>query len=266
MPFRELLEEYPLYRKYAGCPWHSLDQVDKPTIHMYCLVCKSEQTFFMVNQYYEGYEYSNVPIDGLSVRAVYRCVGCDEYSRYFFIKFDEAGESVMKVGQDPAWSIAIEHQLERMLGPHADTYRKGLICESQGYGIGAYGYYRRIVEEIIDQLLDEIASLIPPAEQSTYAIALAKTKSTHITHEKIDLVKDLLPPLLRPEGLNPLSVLHGSLSAGLHSQPDERCVELAATTREALTFLVHQVLAHKTAAKKFTESIKKLLLEKKRND
>jgi hypothetical protein len=263
MPFREMLEEYPLYRRYPKCPWHSLDQVDKPTIHMYCHACSSEQTFMMINEYYEGFEYSNVPLAGISVRAIYRCVGCSKYDRYFLIKFDEAREFVMKVGQDPAWTIAVDRQLEQMLGSHTDTYKKGLICESQGYGIGAYGYYRRIVEEIIDQLLDEIVNLIPPTEQSTYVAALAKAKSTHIAQEKIDLVKDLLPPSLRPEGLNPLSVLHDSLSAGLHSQPDERCIELAATTREALVFLVHQVLTHKKAAKTFTESIKKLLEKKK---
>jgi hypothetical protein len=87
MPFRELLEEFPLYRKLPNCPWQHLNQVEKPTIHMFCPVCRSEQAFIMANEYYEGYEYANYPLDGVSVRAVYLCVSCQDFKRYFLIKF-----------------------------------------------------------------------------------------------------------------------------------------------------------------------------------
>lgn len=259
MPFRELLEDYPLYRKYPKCPWVFLNLVEKPSIHMACPTCKSDQTFIMSNEYYEGYPNINTALRGLSVRAIYLCVGCKQFSRYFLIRFAEDGQSVMKVGQEPPWAIAVDKNLERMLGGHVGTYRKGLICESQGYGIGAFSYYRRIVEEIIDELLDEIAQLIPPNERDRYSAALVTAKATRVAQDKIGLVKHLLPDSLKPEGLNPLSVLHDSLSQGLHGQSDERCVELAATTREVLVFLVREVLDHKAAAKSFSESIRKLL-------
>ena len=32
----------------------------------------------------------------------------------------------------------------------SETLKKGLINESQGYGIGAFAYYRRIVEVVND--------------------------------------------------------------------------------------------------------------------
>ncbi|MDZ7680350.1 MAG: hypothetical protein U5J63_01245 [Fodinibius sp.] len=93
-------------------------------------------------------------------------------------------------------------------------YKKGLICESQGYGIGAFSYYRRIVEDI-DDLLDEISSLLKGEELDKYQEALQKTKKTNVTQDKIELVKDLLPQILRPDNMNPLSTLHSTLSEGL---------------------------------------------------
>ena len=75
------------------------------------------------------------------------------------------------------------------------------------------------------------------AELNQYLEALERTKKTTVTQEKIDLVKDLLPPILRPDGMNPLSTLHSTLSEGLHQESDERCIELAAEVRETLEFV-----------------------------
>jgi hypothetical protein len=80
------------------------------------------------------------------------------------------------------------YSLEKTLGKHSKTFRKGLICESQGYGVGAFAYYRRITEEIIDELLASIADLIEVDNKEQYLEALEKTKQTRVTQEKIDLL------------------------------------------------------------------------------
>lgn len=80
--------------------------------------------------------------------------------------------------------------------------------------------------------------------------------------KKIELVKDLLPPILRPEGMNPLAALHSALSQGLHAESDEECLDLAQHCREVLVFLVNQVAASKDTAKSFTSSMRKLLDKK----
>ena len=136
------------------------------------------------------------------------------------------------------------------------------MCESQGYGIGAFGYYRRIVEETIDELLSEIAQLMNGQELQKFQQALEQTKKTIVAQEKIELVKDLLPPILRPDNMNPLSVLHSSLSEGLHAESDEVCMEQAAIVREVLVFLVNQVAASRNASKTFTDGMRKLLEKK----
>ena len=75
-------------------------------------------------------------------------------------------------------------------------------------------------------------------------------------------MKDLLPSILRPDGMNPLGVLHSELSEGLHAETDEDCLENASHIRNILTFLVNQIMASKESAKQFTASMKNLLKKK----
>jgi hypothetical protein len=137
-----------------------------------------------------------------------------------------------------------------------------LICESQGYGIGAYGYYRRIIEDIIDKLLDMIPDLLSGKDKEIYMKALEQTKHDINASDKIKLVKDLLPSSLRPGGINPLSTLHQSLSEGLHARTDDECTELATNIRLVLIYLVEQIALTRESSAHFTEGMRKLLDKK----
>lgn len=263
MPNKEFIEPYPLYRKFSvKNPPQVAGELPKVRINMICGDCKSSQTFAMINGYWENLAGSHTPAQGKVFRLQYVCTHCEIFERFFFVRVGNGW--FMKVGQFPAWEVDGNPNIERLLGKHSSYYRKGLICESQGYEIGAFGYYRRIIEEIIDGLLDEISHLLAGAELEKYQEALQRTKGITVAQEKIDLVKDLLPPLLRPDGMNPLAVLHSSLSEGLHAESDESCLESAGTCRDVLLFLVNQVAASGAAAKSFTESMRKLLDRRKK--
>lgn len=187
MPHKEFIEEYPLYRKLKIDAMPStLDKFPKVKINMSCPICKSSQTYVMTNEYYEIYGYSNYPSAGLGVRLAYICTHCEKFERLFLVKIsgDKADSWIMKVGQFPAWEISGEPNVEKLLGAHAGYYKKGLVCESQGYGIGAFGYYRRIVEETIDEMLSEIADLLSGEKLGKYNEALSKTRETIVTSEK----------------------------------------------------------------------------------
>ena len=121
---------------------------------------------------------------------------------------------------------------------------------------------RRIVEEVIDSLLTDVSSLLDTEQRQIYEEALSSVKSTRITSEKIELVQDLLPPVLRPDNMNPLALLHGVLSEGLHAESDERCLALAVEVREILVFLAFQVAESKLAARSFTTRMHSLLDKK----
>ncbi len=259
MPNAEFLERFPLYRKYEKQFYDTLDRLEKVAVHMDCPACRTMQTFVMANEYHEGYPYANFEPAGTTCHLRYICTSCRRGQRHFYVQFGPKAEYVLKVGQYPPWNVDLDRNLEQALGAWSELYKKGLICESQSYGIGAFAYYRRIVEQVIDQLLDDISDLIPASDRANYDTALAKTKATKVAQEKIALVKDLLPPILRPERMNPLGVLHDALSAGLHAGTDDECAALAAEVREVLVFLVGQVVATRASAESFTASMRRLL-------
>lgn len=270
MPDSTFLETYPLYKKFEFALGENSRAKDIPAvaIHVYCAQCDSEHTFQLWHGYGiwdHAHNYNvNERVRGSVVGAIYRCTSCLQFQRHFLLKVDPEGKYVMKVGQEPAWDISIEKTLAKALGARVGYFKKGLINESQGYGIGAFSYYRRVVEEIIDELLSEIADLLADEEQQEYRTALEEVKKTRVAQDKIKVVKDLLPPILRPANRNPLSILHGVLSEGLHGLSDEECIDRAAAIRQVLSFLISEVSARKAAAKSFTESMQ-VLLDRKGN-
>ena len=273
MPDRTFIETYPLYRKFEleFPEGQRLSDLPKPSTHMHCEICDSEQTFILWLQYgawdHAQNRNQNERFAGrVVVEVIYICSSCTQFRRHFLLRFDPAGQYVMKVGQEPAWDISIDRALEKALGDRVEYYKKGLINESQGYGIGAFAYYRRVVEEIIGELLTEIGDLLAGEEHKEYLSALEKVKQSRVAQDKIAFVKDLLPPILRPGNMNPLSTLHSILSEGLHEQDDEACINRAAAVREALEFLVSQVSARKAAARKYTNSMRVLLGHKSENE
>ena len=273
---KDFLESFPLYKRLdieqenRSC---AILYIPKPAINMHCKVCGSNQTYNMINDFYELENERGHIVWGKKLRAIYQCSSCNKDRFYFYLEFvkvkdkTKSGDSysigfVRKVGQTPPWEIKIDKNIEILLGEHADYFNKGLINESQSYGIGAFAYYRRITEEIIDGLLTQIEKIIPPEDKEKYQEALKETKKTKVTEEKINLVKDLLPNTLTPDGINPLAVLHSTLSEGLHSESDEKCLEYADKIKKSLLFLVNRVLKIINEDQEFTESLKGLLDEK----
>lgn len=277
--FIKFIEEKPLYFKLTeGLPEKN-SQIYPGKIEFYCSVCKTTRPFHK-----PGYgkriripRQSSGNEDGLDEESrvfieriihslksgiyelKYDCSGCfkEEFQCWLEVNANEGW--IRKVGQVPPWSKNPNKNLAKLLSAHQEYYKKGLACESQNYGIGAYAYYRRIIEEIINDLLNSIEDLIEPSERERYSIALKEVRKTIVAKEKIALVKDLLPAILRPEGFNPLSILHSSLSDGIHNDSDEKCLELAQHIREVLIFLTTQIAIPRESSKVFTESMRKIL-------
>lgn len=262
MPYKELLEEYPLYRKFRIEVPPSMYELPVVPINMHCLCCKSNQTFTLTKEYKNS--FGNLATANSNLTLKYLCQSCKLFVREFLIHIDEDLKFIYKAGQYPAWEIESDRDFEKLLGKHSTIFKKGLVCESQGYGIAAFSYYRRIVDDIIDEMLDLILNIIDAQNLEEYKIALNKTKATKVTQDKIELVKHLLPTILRPNGLNPLDILHSELSEGLHSQSDEKCLETSIHIREILTFMVNQILITNKSALNFTHSMKELINKKQK--
>ncbi len=264
MPNKQFLEEGSLYQKFYWKVNSRLEPFNFPTVNMFCEKCNSNQTF-NISHYTNNSGYTNVsnPESRGEVFALYYiCAGCHKFVRVFLVKVGDELNYIMKVGQYPGIDISIEKDIEKSLGKYVDLFKKGLICEAQGYGIAAYSYYRRIVELIIDELLEDIYELMDGEKKEEYKEALQKTKNAQNTSDKIALVKDLLPPVIKADGINPLGALYQLLSEGIHNKSDDDCINIAHNIRIILVFLIKQIIRSKNEKKEFTESMKKILEKK----
>lgn len=261
-------EDYPLYKPFEF--WETVQECVQnviPSIRLECQRCKSIQTFSnpqvsidtSIPTHNDGQQHRTT---GAVLRVELRCAGCEKFRSRFLVHFCDDEKTIEKVGQFPELTVRVPPEIQRQLGEHTSIYRKGLISERHGFGIGAFGYYRRIVEFVIDQLLDLLVEVIPASEKPAYEAALTKTKTSRVAQEKIDLVKDLLPDSLRPNGMNPLGVLHHALSEGLHSLKDEECLNSAIQIRHVLEYLLNQVSMAKDSRQRFTDGMRKLLDKK----
>jgi|GEM_PF-6223240 len=74
--------------------------------------------------------------------------------------FDNEGNGVaLKVGEIPELHIDLPSALPGLLGVDYKFFIKGLNCEKQGFGIGAFAYYRRVVENQKGRFILQIAKV-----------------------------------------------------------------------------------------------------------
>ncbi len=262
--------EYPLYKRYKIIDTSEKNKhIAWPPINMFCPKCKQTNTFVGSQRCTNERSIHNTfDIAGCMSFLIYKCVSCNQFEQSYLTKIADDRSYIMKVGQHPAWFINVDDKFSYILGEYEETYKKGLICESQGYGIGANAYYRRIVERITDKLLNMIFDLMGEDEnKDKYKLALDDIQKSQVASDKIKMVKDLLPKKLQPGNMNPLSILHKELSIGIHDLSDEDCLESAECIRNALAFILDQInrdAEEKEATKYFTENMKQIL--EKRNE
>ena len=86
----------------------------------------------------------------MSAYITYLCSNCQsERKRYslFIVRGDGVGEGqVYKYGELPPFGPQTPARLLRLFGQDRETFLKGRQCEVHGLGIGAFTYYRRVVE------------------------------------------------------------------------------------------------------------------------
>lgn len=101
--------------------------------------------------------------------------------------------------------------------------------------MGAFSYYRRVVESQKNRILDEILKVASKIGAAAEAIAELEAAKKEIQFSKaLAMVKQGIPQSLLIDGHNPLLLLHGALSEGIHDRSDEECLELASSIRMVL--------------------------------
>ena len=174
----------------------------------------------------------------------YTCRDCQSTQKTFalLVTRNDCDISAMKLGEYPPFSSPISSRIQKLLSKSdLDLYRKGSRAEAQGLGIGAATYFRRIVEEQWQRLVEEIrnaAKRLGVADLRMYDAALEERQFS----KAVDILKDKIPAkLLILDGENPLTLLYKPLSKQLHGLTDEECLQQAADIRVVLTALLENI-------------------------
>lgn len=172
---------------------------------------------------------------------------------------------VMKVGQYPPPVVSLPTALSKNLGPDAAAlYRKGLQCRNYGFGLAAVGYFRRVVEDKTNELIEVAAKLAEShnVDVGTIAKMRAATNLTQYTpyEDKLRIAATVFPDSLKVDGMNPLKLLFGLVSKGLHSLSEAECIEIADETTDVFDFIFTNLRAQVDDRKAFATKVKKLSL------
>lgn len=224
----EFLQTYSLYRKAtARNKWHFPGK-----LQWFCEPCKTETTWTLRSNSGGTLGY------GL-VWGSYNCGLCEKNWLTFYVYSGD--EEVYKVGQHPEPSIAIPRRLEKGLKDSAQHYKRALICFNQGYGIAAVAYFRRVVEERTNELIDVVAQLAEANGSSGEEIKkILAAKSERTYDKRLEVASQVIPQSLRPGGVNPLGRLHDLLSDALHGKSEEGSLK----TAEEMRFIIEHVFSN----------------------
>jgi hypothetical protein len=232
-------------------------------LRMFCSRCSAEQLWQiarMEGPIYFGHE-------GPPQQIAYYCRNCGQQQQYYWIEWlevdgtdkDEDGGVFTKVGQWPPLSVEPSKQLARALGKeNAGLYKKALINAAISHGLAGLAYFRRVIENKVNDLIDLVAEAAKNAESETQASKdIENVKGSLHLDDKIAFAKQLLPAHLRPGGHNPFDKLYGVASAGLHGESEERCLELFAEYKFAFEYLFQNLTVENEQAREFIKQMSK---------
>ena len=176
----------------------------------------------------------------------YRCRNCQRTTKIFAVAAhlaeNEKDGEILKFGEWPPFGPPTPARVVKLIGPDRELFLTGRRSENQGMGIGAFVYYRRVVENQKDRIFDEIIRVSEKLGATPESIEELKSAKKETQFSKaVESVKHAIPQSLLINGHNPLSLLHTALSEGLHAQTDEECLELATSIRIVLNELAERL-------------------------
>lgn len=173
----------------------------------------------------------------------YLCSNCQNTRKDYSLaakvyEFGEPQGECYKFGEYPPFGPHVPSKLIELIRPDRDLFLQGLRCENQGFGIGAFAYYRRVVENQKNRILKRILKVAKKIgttpdtiDKLNAAIKEAQFKTA------LGMTKDVIPEKLFINDQNPILALHHALSVGVHRFSDEQCQALARDVRILLADL-----------------------------
>jgi len=222
--------------EFDGHYYH--DDMRTPEIQLHCdhEWCNGVRFFRCVSG--EGKHLN--PKDYEFFYVTYLCSNCQHVEKTFSLaaKIYEDNKpegQCYKFGELPTYGPPVSPKLINLIGPDRNEFLKGRRCENQGLGVGSFIYYRRVVENQKNRILEQVIKVSEKIGTSKEKINILKDAVKEKQFRKaLDMAKDSIPESLLINGHSPILLLHNALSEGVHALTDEQCLELAGSIRIVL--------------------------------
>lgn len=242
---KDFLETVPLYswREFSK-PQINRSSLWINEIDAYCEHCKQPRPFQDHRSRGIG---SGMAAKALSTGHSYfefTCVSCHKDQHMYLVQqiVDENTIRMQKYGELPRKHLDRDPLLQKFFSHDSDCYEKAVVCLANGYGIAAFAYMRRIIENNISDLLDILKEDVEKSDGDSKILEmLAELKKESPMGDKTKIANTALPSYLVPSGLNPLGRLYQVLSEGVHNYSDESCLERANTVLACLKYLISEL-------------------------
>jgi len=233
-------------------------RVSTPDVELHCEICGGPRFFYSA----EG----GIELDrkGTNDFLEYKCRNCRKSIKTYAVSCvhsDEGGGKWIefKLGESPAFGPPTPARTISLVGPDREQFLQGRRCENQGLGVGAFVYYRRVVESQKNRIFDEIIRVSKRLDSPPELGADLEAAKTEVQFTKaVDAIKHALPQSLWVNGHNPLILLHSALSAGVHELSDGECLELARSVRVVLIEFSERLAQAMKDEAELNEAVKRL--------
>lgn len=171
---------------------------------------------------------------------IYKCSNCQQIEKIFSLaaKVDADGKpygECYKFGELPIYGPPVPPRLIDLVNLDRDVFLKGRRCENQGLGIAAFIYYRKVVENQKNRIIESIIKASEKVGASENKIRTLRAALNEAQFSKaLDMTTDAIPESLLINGYSPLLLLNTALSEDIYALTDERCLELASSVRVVL--------------------------------
>lgn len=227
-------------------PGNTTLKVSSPDIKLHCgnNECEGVRYFRSTSIQEAKFDVFKKHID---IHLHYRCRNCDKNTKTFALRVAREDSSsfngrAIKFGEIPSYGPPIPSRVISLIGPDRDMFLSGRRAENQGLGIGAFAYYRRVVENQKGRLIENIGEVAKRLGASEETLNIFEKASEETQFSKaVESIKPVLPSVLLINGHNPLTLLHSALSEGLHEKTEKQCLELAVSVRVVLTELSDRI-------------------------
>jgi len=237
-----------------------ISSLEEPVLYLYC----QSDTCGGFRHFKASTSCSVHMMEGRNGFQVYVCKNCGKSVKTYALRATPVGKGknwkMMKYGELPDFGPPTSSRVRKLIGSSWDLYQKGCQSENQGKGIGAFAYYRRVVDSQKNKIFDELIKVSERLGADKQLISeLTAAKEEHQFKGSIDKIKHALPQALMINGHNPLTLLYTALSDGLHNHSERDCLILAAHIRTVLTAMIERMAEAVKDDKELDAAVAKLL-------